>query len=164
MRLESVLSLLAVTLVVSSKPTQTSFLLQGASPHWEVKALFTPAEFESVSDKGYEFGPHLTSRSRIEQAKWIRIEPIMPEPLTIRSRPGPALPRGTCIVDWEIGQSIERGHTFTFGVCEVYPWAQSGTQLKELIQKGVYVVAWEDASGVHVEGVSLATEGNVKEF
>jgi hypothetical protein len=140
-----------------------SFVASGRTATWQVESLFTAADFGRgagrSTDLGYEFGATLTYLGPPTRLRWYRIEPMFPEGLTLRARPAPPVPRGACTVDVDFvaarGERVPAGKTFTHGRCSVYPWTRPAAFLAARIGKGLYLISWEDESGVRSEGVPL---------
>jgi hypothetical protein len=139
----------------------TAFTVRGESPHWRVIDLFTPADFgtQAYPDPGYEFGPWLTFRGPVVRIHWFRIEPLFSGPVTIQARPGRPMKRGSCVIAHDAsvpeGAILHSGQTFRFGRCSVYPWAQGANELVPWVTKGIYLVTWEDETGVNAEPVRV---------
>lgn len=143
-----------------------SFAVSGQSRSWRVQSLFSPADFGHPGgrpDLGFEFDTgNLTYTGAQTRLKWYRMEIMLPQELSIRMRPGAAGSPSACTVDTRSGTptegtTITRGEHFNHGVCDVFPWSRSATELVNRVTKGLYVVSWEDDSGVHAEVLPLST-------
>ncbi len=146
------------------------FQVYGQSRTWRVTSLFSPADFSRSGaplDLGFEFSTgNLTYTGPPTSLRWYRMEIMLPQELSIRVRPGPPGTPSACAVDtrgntpWK-GATILPGAQFNHGICDVYPWRRSSTELASEVTRGLYVVSWEDDTGVHAEVLPLSLTSKI---
>jgi hypothetical protein len=152
---------LLLPLTAHGRPADGDLTLTGRSQHWQVTATFTPAEFwepHQAREMGAEFDMRLTYLGPETRVRWYRVEPLLPARLPLR-----VSAEGDTRCVWEAvfvdpkGERFGLGSVFPHGKCQVRPWSWQGgsSELAGQVSRGVFVVAWEDQAGVHVEGVRV---------